>query len=476
MRQRQPNDAPAIHVETDTGWAWRGDERLELTPKAFAVLHHLVKHPERLVTKDELMSAVWGDTVVSEAALTSAIRDLRAALADSARAPRFIETVHRRGFRFIGRVATSSAAVRPPATRPDAAVGSAASRPLLVGREPELARLNAAFGAALTGRRRLVFVTGEAGIGKTALVERFVGQLQADGHVRIGRGQCVEQYGAGEAYLPVLEALGRMGRESQGDELVRVLRQYAPTWLVQLPALLADDDVEAVQRRAQGATRERMLREWIEAFDALSRETPLVLLLEDLHWSDSATVGLLAMLARRPDPARALILATYRPAEVAAGHPLAAATRELGVHGQSEEVALGLLTAAAVQEYLDGRFPHASFPSRLARVLHRNTSGNPLFLVNVVDDLVRQGHVRTVAGRWELTVPLADVAAGVPQTLWQLVEHQIERLTPQEQASLAVGCIAGAEFSAALATTDGTDVHDAERSCANLARRGQLIP
>jgi hypothetical protein len=165
------------------------------------------------------------------------------------------------------------------------------SRLLLVGREADLARLHAAFEAAVAGRRRLVFVVGEAGIGKTALVERFLSQLDTYGDVRIGRGQCVEQYGAGEAYLPVLEALGRMGREPHGEELVRILRQHAPTWLVQLPAFAADGDVEAVQRRAQGATRERMLRESIEAFDA-SPATPLVLVLEDLHWSDSATIGL----------------------------------------------------------------------------------------------------------------------------------------------------------------------------------------
>jgi hypothetical protein len=88
--------------------------------------------------------------------------------------------------------------------------------------------------------------------------------------LRIGRGQCVEQYGTGEAYLPVLEALARMAREPRGDAIVRVLRQYAPSWLAQLPAVLTDDNVEAVQRRAQGTTRERMLRELAEALDVVS--------------------------------------------------------------------------------------------------------------------------------------------------------------------------------------------------------------
>src|SRR5262245_6769799 len=471
-RQTRPAEPPAIRIEPDTGWAWRGDDRLELTPKAFTVLRHLVEHPEYLITKDELLAAAWGDTIVSEAALTSCIRDLRKALEDSSRTPRYIETVHRRGFRFIGPVGRSRPARAPrpsPATVP-------VSPPSLVGRDAELAQLHGLFGTAVGGERRLVFVTGEAGIGKTSLVEAFLAQLGDVEGVRIGRGQCVEQYGASEAYLPVLEAIGRMGREPRGDALVRILKQYAPTWLAQLPALLTDDELEGVQRRAEGTTRERMLRELVEALDALSNEAPLVLLVEDLHWSDAATIDLIAMLARRRDRARLLILATYRPADVAAGrHPLGSAKQELQMHAQCEELVLDFLSDAAVGAYLAVRFPQATFPPDFARVLHENTSGNPLFLVNVIDDLVGREDVRDVDGRWTLAVPVHRVASGVPRTLWQMVDKQIERLTPEEQAMLALGSVAGAEFSAALSAVDGIDAHAGEQCCETLVRRGQFL-
>src|SRR5262249_30474052 len=221
---------------------------------------------------------------------------------------------------------------------------------------------------------RLVFVTGEAGIGKTSLVETFLGRFDGAADLRIGRGQCVEHYGATEAYLPLLEALGRLGREPRGAALVQVLKQHAPTWLGQLPALLSDADVEAVQRRAHGTTRERMLREMIEALDALALDVPLVLVLEDLHWSDAATVDLLALLARRRDAARLLIIGTYRPADLELGaHQLKAAKQELEVHGQCEELALEFLGEDATREYLRRRFPDATFSPELARVLHENT-------------------------------------------------------------------------------------------------------
>src|SRR5262245_46040329 len=334
MPRTRSADPPAVRIDPETGWAWRGEERLDLAPKAFAVLCHLIERPEQLVTKDELLAAAWGDAVVGEATLTSCIRDLRKALDDSSRTPRYIETVHRRGFRFIGPVGAPRA---PSRARPP----GPSSAPTLVGRDADLARLDALLATAVGGQRRVVFVTGEAGIGKTTLVDTFLGRIdQADG-VHVARGQCVEQYGASEPYLPLLEALGRMGRDRRGDALVRVLRQYAPTWLVQLPALLGDDELEAAQRRAQGTTRERMLRELIEALDAFGTDATLVLVLEDLHWSDAATIDLLAMIARRRDAARLLVVATYRPADVAASaHPLGSVQQELRVHGHSEELAL----------------------------------------------------------------------------------------------------------------------------------------
>jgi predicted ATPase len=166
------------------------------------------------------------------------------------------------------------------------------------------------------------FVTGEAGIGKTTAVDAFVAQVVREPDLWLVRGQCIESYGAGEAYLPVLEALGQLCRGPDSAHLVAWLAQHAPTWLVQMPALLAADTLEAVQRRVLGATRERMLRELAEALETLTAERTLVLVLEDLHWSDASTLDLVGALARRRTPARLLLLATYRPVDVSCGRIL----------------------------------------------------------------------------------------------------------------------------------------------------------
>jgi predicted ATPase len=90
--------------------------------------------------------------------------------------------------------------------------------------------------------------------------------------------------------MPILEALGRLCHAPDGEHLVTLLGRHAPTWLVQLPALLEDAALNELQRKTQGATRERMLREMGEALDAITAERPLVLWLEDLHWSDVSTL------------------------------------------------------------------------------------------------------------------------------------------------------------------------------------------
>lgn len=459
--------APPVRLDVANERAWCGERLLDLTPKTFAILRHMVEHPDRLLTKDDLLAAVWGDTVVSEAALTSCIRDVRRALADSSREPRYIETVHRRGFRFIGPVAAPPAAMPPDAPLHDAPI---------VGRAAELVRLHALFASAHAGRRRLAFVTGEAGIGKTTLVDAFLAGLAAADGTRIGRGQCIEHYGPGEPFLPVLEALTRLARAAGGDLVVRALRQYAPSWLVQLPALLADDEVEAVQRRAQGATSDRSLRELCEALEAIGAVTPLVLVLEDLHWSDAATVDLLAVLARRRDAARLLVVGTYRPADAAdRAHPLKSLAQELQAHGDCDVVALDLLGEDAVGDYVARRLAAPACATDLARLLHRNTGGNPLFLTAVVDDLIARGDLAEVDGRWTMSVPIDAVASDVPASLWQLIDSQIDRLAPEAQAVLAVASLAGAEFSSAVAEADGVEPRAAEACCAALARHGRFL-
>jgi predicted ATPase len=217
----------------------------------------------------------------------------------------------------------------------------------------------------------------------------------------IARGQCIEHYGVGEGYLPILTALEHLCREPGHEQLLSLLRQHAPLWLAQLPSFLSSEEREQLQRELQGTTRERMLREMATLLEVLTAETSLVLVLEDLHWSDPSTIELLSLVARRQEPARFLLIGTYRPSEVfAREHPLRMVRQELLAHQQCQELTLEGLNEAAIEEYLEQRFPVQVFPTRFAQVLHQRTEGNPLFLVNLVDELLLHGVVTDGEGGW----------------------------------------------------------------------------
>jgi DNA-binding winged helix-turn-helix (wHTH) protein len=218
--------------DAENACVWRGDEALHLTPKAFAVLRTLLAHPGRLVTKDELWQAVWPGIAVGDAALTVCIREIRQRLHDDARAPRVVETVHRRGYRLIAQTTPDTQTTTPATASPGWRTGP------LVGREAELARLHEHLTRAAGGERRFVFVTGEAGIGKTRLVDAFLAHVAETGVASMARGLCIEYHGSGEPYLPVLDAFGRLCRRSDGEHTLAVLGQYAPTWLEQMPGVV----------------------------------------------------------------------------------------------------------------------------------------------------------------------------------------------------------------------------------------------
>ena len=143
---------------------WRGDTRVSLMPKPFAVLIYLVEHAGRLVTHDELLSAIWPDTYVQPEVLRRYILEIRRVLNDNAASPHFIETLPKRGYQFIAPVTEDS-------TIASRTLSNGATR--LVGRQSALSDLDGYLRAALKGRRQIVFIGGEAGIGKTSLVDAF---------------------------------------------------------------------------------------------------------------------------------------------------------------------------------------------------------------------------------------------------------------------------------------------------------------
>jgi predicted ATPase len=376
----------------------------------------------------------------------------------------------------VGRMLEKDPADRPSATDVDAALSCLAapaarpvaapcgprtrSRPQTVGRVEERAALWAAFEAAAGGAGGMVCVVGEPGIGKTTLVEDFLADLAADGRAcHVARGQCSERLAEAEPYLPMLEAVDSLIRGPAGAPAARYLRTLAPTWYAELtPAAARSEDPAAA------TCQSRMKRELLAFFRELSRRTPVVLFVEDIHWADLPTADLLAYLGRHGPGLPLLLVVTYRSDELLlADHPFIAVKRDLQAHSLCRQLAPRRLEGPDIARYLELAFPGHAFPPDLCATVLAKTGGNPLFVADLVGYLRDKGVIAVQDGRWALVRPVPDAATEMPESIRGLIRRKLDRLDPADRQLLAAASAEGPEFdSAVLARAVGCDPADVE--------------
>jgi DNA-binding winged helix-turn-helix (wHTH) protein len=463
MRGTVPVEAALTHDAVAHCFLRMGT-RVELTPKAYALLVALTRTPGRLVSKQELLNEVWPGVVVGEAVLKVVVNEIRNALDDDAKSPRFVATEHRRGYRFVGSCAAGGQAVDPLRSAP-------------AGRADALRFLRERLARAELGERQVVFVAGAAGIGKTTLLDAFLATLPPGFASRVGRGECVETYGAHEPYAPILEAFARLARGPQRNDVVDTLRRLAPTWLLQLPALTHGEGRAELVRELFGSTRDRMVREAGDAIDALAATTPLVLAFEDLHWADASTLDLVGALARRGGAAKLLVVATWRPIDaILAGTPVRALKETLLAQRRGQELRLEVLDADGVAEHLRSRFPGVVVPDPVARRVQEACDGHPLFMQHAVDWLAANGRLLVKEGRLEIEAAVEPLRIDLPESLYNLLTREVERLTRDEVEALEVASVAGVDFSAAtVACGLAREVVATEALLERNVRRGQYL-
>jgi DNA-binding winged helix-turn-helix (wHTH) protein len=439
----------------------REGQRVELSPKSFAVLHHLVANPGRLLRHDELLAAVWPSTFVQPEILKTHIRMLRRALADDAQTPRFIETRARLGYCFIAAVTEPLPAVR------DAAAHPAAARGVLPGRA---AALRAVLATAAAGERRIAFVTGEAGSGKSRLLD-VIAREAAGNEAWIALGRGAPERGA-EPLQPVLDALGAWCRGPHGATVRRLLALHAPDCRALVGGSLAPTAAE-VRRHADVAPSSRLLRGIADLLDAMAELRPVLLLLDDLHWMDEATLALLSMMARRPGHRRLLVVAAARTGIAPHGHPMRRLMLDLLVHRGAEEIALQPLDPAGIAAWLvqEGGEP----PSHaLAALLHDLSDGNLMLADALLADLLDSGHAVRAGGLALREVP-DRAALRDAVRLNRILDLALEALSPEEELVLEAAAVAGRSFCTwSVYTVLDMPETTAEELCRNLVQHGLL--
>ncbi|WP_262963961.1 winged helix-turn-helix domain-containing protein [Methylobacter psychrophilus] len=331
-----------FRLDTFTQLLCNEESSVKLAPKVYRLLLYFLLHKGRLIPHEELFDAVWEGRIVDDSALRLAVNSLRNALQDASKSPNYIATVSKRGYRFMAEVSvkdhylfaktnlTNSLCYRPKAEL----------FPAWFECTNELTCLQEAFQQASTGQRQLVFLTGEQGIGKTALLDIFLANVNSS-RLSVLRARCVQMKGVTEPFLPLLEALERRCREPYGNLLIEQLSNLAPTWLYQMLTVLNPDERAMLQTKISPGNSGCILREGAHFFETLSGRSTLILVLDNSHWSDEFTLDLLNFLMFRCSAAKLLIIVSYRSSDNGSGMQRIAEMRaELFSRGLCQELSM----------------------------------------------------------------------------------------------------------------------------------------
>lgn len=462
------DDSRSVQLDIDNQCLWVRDQAIQLTPKAFQVLHYLSLHQRQVVSHKDLGKHLWPDTFVETNNLKKYIREARRMLGDDPKQPNFIETLARRGYRFLASVRS---------------VGSTAARTTqstiqvpIVGRDPHMVALQESFAKAEEGGRQIVFVHGEPGIGKTALVDAFLRSISTDGPVRHGIVRCMDVAGNIETYSPLFELFEELCDADVGGSTTLTLGEHAPTVIAHLYARIFREHRHLLEQKVQQTVSPRMMaREMIRAIEMLARTEPMLLILEDVQWADRGTIDLLSTLARRDLPVKLMVIVTCRsPLPNTAAVPIKKMMHDLACRSLCLSIAVERITRDDIATYLT-QLPSNGKPSAsFINTLYNHSDGNPYIMQAMLEKLIAPGVCPCHKAEW----PTNDVLSvtHIPVKVRDFIGLQLDTLPTTERKLLEAASVVGDSFTAAeLAATLASDLESVETLMMTHLRTGHFI-
>lgn len=471
-----------FELDVEAGELRRKGRTVRLQDKPLELLMLLLSKPtSELVRREEIQAHIWGTSrfLDFEDSLNQAVRKLREALRDSASSPRFLETIPRRGYRFLMPIDEKLPLVLSQEAGTTLRQLSTTGRQgITVGRQRELSELCSVLHATKENGGRLFCVSGEPGIGKTTLIETFLAGLAPELDCHIARGRCSERLYGAEAYLPVLEGLESLVRGPRAETVTKILLDAAPSWYAQTAGFGNNSAPSyALAADAASASQERKKREFVSLLQSFTRQQPLIFFIDDIHWADVSTIDLLSYAIPHCESLPVLVLAAYRPADVMlANQPFLEAKLELQTRRLCTELELSSLEREDIKKYIDLEFPGNEFPVEFAAAVVRRTEGSPLFLADLLRDLRTSTLVSNEGGCWLLARPVAEIEGTLPDSVRSMVTRKIGRLSETHRRLLESASVEGLEFdSAVLAAVLDSEVSDIEDSLQFLEERHRII-
>ena len=446
----------------------RRQRRIKLEPRVFDVLLHLIEHRDRVVSKHELLDALWPGEAVSDSVLPRCIAAARRAVGDTRTKQRVIQTVHGRGYRFVADLERRESAPdseEPSAqapTTPAPAEGAELPVQRFVGREAAMRLLLRQLDHARRGRGSVALVVGEPGIGKTRIWQELATRAGSVG-CQVFVGRCYEGDGA-PAYWPWVQILRRSttvapdsvgGAQSVAD-LAGLVPELAAAPDAPAPAPIPDSP----------EARFRLYDAVVRHLVAVADDSPLVIVLDDLHWADSSSLGLLRFLSGQIVDRAVLVVGTYRDVDVRRGHPLSEVLGSLARDGQTQRIALDGFTKEEIADFVTAEVGEAP-GQEVAQRLFEMTEGNPFFLKEIVQLLAEEHDVATVSVEALGTLVL-------PQGIRDVLGRRLSALSDECNQLLRAAAVLGRSFSTGVLTAM-LDSGDARADEAYLEWLGEAL-
>ena len=314
------------------------------------------------------------------------------------------------------------------------------ARGRLVAREQETAVAKSLWQRAKNGDGQTLLVSGEPGIGKTRLVQ----ELKVQAEINRGRTLWAECYAEGSApYAPIMQLLTQLGQS--GALTALDLPEYAANGLLTMAPALQPLFLDLSPTRLQDpqAEQQRLLDSVLTLLTLLAGQTPLLLVVDDVHWADSSSLNLLRYLARRGRSLRLLLVLTYREVELNEARALSELLFDLQRERLATQLTLNRLTLAQAGDLLATLFAEEITPEFLAGI-YQETEGNPFFVEEVCKALIESGQLSRQDGRWQRPPDMAEMR--IPKSVRLAIETRVTKLPETVQEVLRLAAIVGRRF------------------------------
>lgn len=332
----------------------------------------------------------------------------------------------------------------------------------LIGREYQISYLHSKLKKVVKNSLEIVFIAGEAGVGKTTLLNAFAEKTRKEfpDFLVIGSRCQAIAGGSQEPYLPFLQILGVLSDQTKDnirrERFRQAISELAPDWIQVLPGV--GDLISAIVRTAQwglkeynGGTPSEMnsrLLQYTNFLKFVSQSAPLLLWIEDLHWSDAATLDLISFLADNASNSQIMLLITYRNTDVVNGvnntlHPVKKLIAKLTRYDQCATLDLSKFSMQDLEEFL--RRSQHRFPGEFVEQLFKYSGGNPLFIKEYVTLLHRRRLVRREQGQFVLVK--RDLNINMPDSLDAVIEQRLSLIGEDLRKILDYASVQGANFT-----------------------------